>query len=210
MKTMGANFRAAYDFRSIRVGRTQLVVWLLKDVTTNDQKCIWWLILFDKSCIQTSGGERYFDAAARLSGTKKTADVRVSVDGMWQRSGVVTVISIDNGKILDVAIFSKSYKGCTSTKKFPHPTPYEAWKLSHNCILILPALPLDWTQQEELLRSLVHQKRCMDYITPFFMEMETARHIMLSKIYMVQLNLLRSLNVSFKKFKRTGRKTETH
>ena len=47
---------------------------------------------------------------ARLRGTEKTADVGVSVDGIWQkkgfssRLGVVTVISIDSGKVLDAAI----------------------------------------------------------------------------------------------------------
>ena len=62
-------------------------------------------------------------------------------------------------------------------------------------ILIIPALPLEWKQQE-LLRSLVHQKKSIDYITSFFMDMLTAWHILHSKIYMVQLNLSRSLNVS--------------
>ena len=62
-------------------------------------------------------------------------------------------------------------------------------------ILIVPALPLEWKQQE-LLRSLVHQKRSMDYITLLFMEMVTARHILLSKTYMVQVNLVRRSNVT--------------
>ena len=51
-------------------------------------------------------------------------------------------------------------------------------------ILIMPSL------------LLVYQKRSMDYITFLFMEILTAGHILLSKIYMVQVNLLRSLNVS--------------
>ena len=46
------------------------------------------------------------DAAARLRVNGKIADVRVSVDGTWQRKGlsstlgVVTVISIDRGKTI--------------------------------------------------------------------------------------------------------------
>ena len=62
-------------------------------------------------------------------------------------------------------------------------------------ILIIPALTLssEWKQQE-LLISLVHQKRNMDYITPLSMGMVTPKHILVSKIYMVQLNLLRSLS----------------
>ena len=63
------------------------------------------------------------DAVARLHGTEPNADVGVSVDGKCQRKGfssthgVVAAISIDNEKVLDVAILSKSCKGCTSMKK---------------------------------------------------------------------------------------------
>ena len=47
-------------------------------------------------------------ATGRLRGTEQTADVGVSVDDTWFSSalGVLTAISIDNGKVLDVAIFS--------------------------------------------------------------------------------------------------------
>ena len=81
------------------------------------------------------------DAATRLRGTNPIADVGVSVDGTWQRKGfsstlgVVTAISIDNGKVLNVAVLSKSCKGCTSMKKiaFSDPARYETSKLSYNC-----------------------------------------------------------------------------
>lgn len=55
--------------------------------------------------------------------SEDTSDVGVSIDGTWQRKGfsstlgVTTAISIDTGKVLDVAIMSKSCKGCTSMKK---------------------------------------------------------------------------------------------
>jgi len=61
------------------------------------------------------------DAAKTLRAGKETA-VGVSVDGTWQRKGfssklgVVTAISVDIGKVLDVAILSKSCKGCTKMK----------------------------------------------------------------------------------------------
>ena len=57
-------------------------------------------------------------------------DVGVSVDDRWKRKGfsstlgVVTAISVDNGKVLDVAIISKSCKCCTSTKKLPLLIPF--------------------------------------------------------------------------------------
>ena len=62
------------------------------------------------------------DAANELRGDKETADTLLSVDGTWQKNGfvsslgVVTAISVDNGKILDVSIMSRACKGCTSMK----------------------------------------------------------------------------------------------
>ena len=66
------------------------------------------------------------NAVVRLRGTEQTADVGVSVDGTCLRKGfsptlgVVRAISIDNGKVLDIAILSK---GCTSIKKFVSSDP---------------------------------------------------------------------------------------
>ena len=75
------------------------------------------------------GEKSMSNAAAILRGTEPTADVGVSVDGTWQRKGfsstvgVVATISIDNGKVLDVAILFKSWKGCTSMKKIASSDP---------------------------------------------------------------------------------------
>ena len=128
------------------------------------------------------------DAAASsllFAGTEQTANVGVSVDGKWQRKGfsstlgVVAAISIDNGRVLDVVILSKSYKGCTSMKKkmpllILLVMRYGSYLII--MILIIPTLPLKWKQQE-LLRSLVHQKKSMDYITLLCKEMVRARYI---------------------------------
>ena len=107
---------------------------------------------------------------------------------------VVTDISFSNGKVLDVVILSKE---CRNMKKLPLLILFVMIHISHLIIVILirPALLLEW-KQEELLISLVYQKRSIDYITLIFMETVTAKHILLSKIYMVQVNLLRILNVS--------------
>lgn len=80
-------------------------------------------------------------AAAQLRGDSVTADVGVSVDGTWQRkgftsmNGVVTAISVDNGKVLDTAILSKNCKGCTRMQhmKSTNPQAYDAWYANHNC-----------------------------------------------------------------------------
>ena len=106
----------------------------------------------------------------------------------------MTDISFSNGKVLDVVILSKE---CRNMKKLPLLILFVMIHVSHLIIVILirPALLLEW-KQEELLISLVYQKRSIDYITLIFMETVTAKHILLSKIYMVQVNLLRILNVS--------------
>ena len=53
----------------------------------------------------------------------------------------MTTISFDNGKVLDVAILSKSCRSCTSMKKIASSDPArcKTWKLSHIVILIIPA-----------------------------------------------------------------------
>lgn len=82
-------------------------------------------------------------AAAQLRGDSDTADVGVSVDGTWQRkgftsmNGVVTAISVDNGKVLDTAILSKNCKGCTRMQhtNSTNPEAYNAWYAGHKCSL---------------------------------------------------------------------------
>ena len=57
--------------------------------------------------------------ASKLRGATDTANVSVSVDGTWQRkgftslNGVISAISIDNGKVFDTASLSKSCEGYT-------------------------------------------------------------------------------------------------
>ena len=50
MKTMEINVRAVYSFWSIGVGHSHHQ-W--------QKKCIWWSVLFNQCCIQTSSGENY-------------------------------------------------------------------------------------------------------------------------------------------------------
>ena len=144
------------------------------------------------------------DAAARLRGTEQTADAGISVGGTWQRKvfsptlWIVTASSIHYTKLLDVAILSKSCKGCKRLQKnaSSDPAHFETWKLPHNCNLnYTGSSPGMEKKLQEKLRSLVHQKRSMDYITLLSMDIVTARHILMSKIYIAQVNLLRSLNV---------------
>ena len=62
------------------------------------------------------------------------------MDGTSQRKcfpttfRLLTVISINNGKGLEVAALCKSCRGCTGMKKiaFSYSACHETWKLSHN------------------------------------------------------------------------------
>ena len=74
--------------------------------------------------VDGDSGDEMLDVGVRVG------DVGVSVDDRWKRKGfsstlsVVTAISIDNEKVLDVAIISKSCKCYTSTKKLPLLIPF--------------------------------------------------------------------------------------
>jgi hypothetical protein len=68
-------------------------------------------------------------------------DTAVSCDGSWQRrgysslNGVVTAISMVNGKVLDIEAMSRACKGCLLKEKLKKTnlTSYEVWKSNHTC-----------------------------------------------------------------------------
>ena len=145
MKTMEINVRAVYGFRSIGVGHAPLTKFcgflnMLPPMTKHAYDGLSYSIKVASNQVVEKSVS---DAATRLRGTKKISDGGVSVDGTWQKKGfsstigIVTAISIDSGKVLDVTILSKSCKGCTSMKKIISSdlASYETWKLSHNCNL---------------------------------------------------------------------------
>ena len=142
MKTVEINVRAIYGYRRIRIGHTPLTklcgfLNMPPPMTKNAYDDLSYSI---KVASKQMAGKIMSDAVARLLGTEQTADVGVSIDGTWQTKnfsstpGIVTAISIDNGKDLDVAILSKSCKGCTSMKRTASSDTarYETCKLSHN------------------------------------------------------------------------------
>ena len=145
MKTMEINVRAVYAFRSIGVGYMPLtkLCGLLNMPAPMTKTGYEGLSNSIKVASKEVAEKSMSDAAAKLRGTKETADIGVSVDGTWQRKGfsstlgVVTAISVDSGEVLDVAIMSKSCKGCTAMKKIASTDParYQTWKLSHKCNL---------------------------------------------------------------------------
>ena len=73
--------------------------------------------------------------------TDGIVDTAVSVDGTWQKrgyssvNGAVAAISINTGRILDIAAFSRYWKGCISMERFQmsDPVKYANWKHAHHC-----------------------------------------------------------------------------
>ena len=63
----------------------------------------------------------------------------VSIDGTWQKrghashNGIVTVISLDSKKCLDVEVMSDKCTQCQKWKKKESDPRYEEWKATHNC-----------------------------------------------------------------------------
>ena len=142
------------------------------------------------------------DASAKLRVTEEPADVGVSVDDTWQRrflvnTGVVTAISIDSGKVLDVAILSKSCKSFTSMKKSvsSDPARYDILKLA-------PTFNLNYTGSSQEMETagatklfgLSKEKHGL-YYNSFCEDSDNKPYPAVKDIY-DQLNLLRSLNVS--------------
>lgn len=79
------------------------------------------------------------ESAGALEG--EVVDTEVSGDGSWQKrgyssnNGVVTVISLENGKVLDVEPMSKHCKACCLKEplKQSDPVMYANWRNSHVC-----------------------------------------------------------------------------
>ena len=86
-------------------------------------------------------------------------DIGVSLDGTWQRrgfsskNGAVAAISIDTGKVLDVACFPRYCQGCINMEiyKTSDPVRYEIWSVAHKCSInhagSSPAMEKEGVQQ---------------------------------------------------------------
>ena len=122
MQIMKINVKSVYGVRSIGVGHAPLFklcgfLNMPLPTTKNGYDDLSYSIKVPSKQVAEKSMS---DAAARLCGTEQAAYLRVSVDGTWQRKGfsstlrVVTSIYIDNGNTLNVAVLSKSCKGCAS------------------------------------------------------------------------------------------------
>ena len=63
----------------------------------------------------------------------------ISIDGTWQKrghashNGVVTAISLDTGKCLDVEVMSDKCQQCLKWNKKQNDPKYKEWKATHQC-----------------------------------------------------------------------------
>ena len=137
------NTRTVYTMRSCGQGYAGLerftsLMNLPKPMTPNNfDKIVDRLVVATKEVAE----ETMQDAATELKTDANVADVAVSCDGSWQKrgyssmNGVVTVISMKTGKILDIEPMSRVCKACglKETLKFDNPDQYEKWKADHIC-----------------------------------------------------------------------------
>lgn len=92
--------------------------------------------------VTTVAKETMLQAAKEIKGNSNNiVDTGVSTDGTWQRrgysslNGVVTTLSMDNGKVLDVEPMSRLCKQCQLRKdiKSKNSESYKNWYKSHSC-----------------------------------------------------------------------------
>ena len=140
------NTRAVYSMRACGQGYAGLenflsLMNLPKPMTPNNyDKIVNRLITVTKD----AADKTMQDACNELRGdstTNSTTDTAVSCDGSWQRrgysslNGVVTVISMSTGKILDIEAMSRACKACglKETMRINDPEAYNEWKENHVC-----------------------------------------------------------------------------
>ena len=138
------NTRAVYSMRACGQGYAGLekfasLMNLPKPMTSNNyDKIINKLIVATKDV----AGTTMSDACEELRGDSTgIVDAAVSCDGSWQRrgysslNGVVTTISMTNGKVLDIEPMSRACKACLlkETLKRNDPVAYKEWKSKHIC-----------------------------------------------------------------------------
>lgn len=136
------NRRLVYAMRSVGCGRSEAVKFssvmnmpppLVPNSYSSTVKII--------SSVVCTLAEEVMQSAAIEVKRKVGLECGVSGDGSWQRrgfsshNGVVTVISVDTGKILDTEVISKICHTCKAHEKDDvTTTQYATWKADHNAV----------------------------------------------------------------------------
>ena len=145
-KSYDVNRRAVYTMRAIGQGFAGLekftsLMNMPKPMTQrNYDKIVKTISRYTKEVAEETMAEAVEEVK---EGSIGVVDIGVSVDGSWQRrgysslNGVVTAISMTNGKILDCEPMSRICKACNLKNKLrkTNITAYENWKASHVCKL---------------------------------------------------------------------------
>ena len=147
-KAFDINKRSVYTFRALGQGHSGLkkftaLMNMPKPMAANNyDKLVSAISAVTKTvAVETmkDGVEQIREAAnAKIDSVIDTA---VSCDGSWQKrgyaslNGVVTIISLDNGKIIDIEPMSKNCKACCLKEPLKHsdPVSYANWRNSHIC-----------------------------------------------------------------------------
>ena len=138
------NRRMVYSMRSCRVGYAGMKKFttamnMPKPMTEN---CYERISKVTKKATKAVANKTMCDVAAEIKRDKAgIVDTCVSGDGTWQRrgysslNGVVAVISVDTGKVIDAEPMTRKCKGCERMQpvKKADPVSHDLWKANHTC-----------------------------------------------------------------------------
>nr|XP_047127825.1 uncharacterized protein LOC124808661 [Hydra vulgaris] len=163
-KSFDINTRAVYAMRSCGQGysgfsRFVSLMDMPKPMTAYNYNKI---VIKLTNAVKSVAEDTMMDAAQELKDLKSNfilnsipdhvlnvIDVAVSCDGTWQRrgyssnNGVVSVISMETGKVIDVEAMNKVCKACFHKEhlKKGNPLAYEIWHDKHKCTFNYQGLP---------------------------------------------------------------------
>ena len=135
------------------------------------------------------------DAAADLrsksnASEDEIADTAVSCDGTWQKrgysslNGVKAVISMDNGKVLDIEPMTRACKACSKYQQLKESSPeeYKIWK-EHKCPMNYSgsAANMECLGTKRIFSRSV-QNRKLRY-TDFYGDGDSKSHLAVKEIY---------------------------
>ena len=148
MRPFEINYRAVYALRSVGVGFNGLekvcgILNLPKPMTRNNYDNISNVLKDSAKCVAEKSMQNAvnelttFQRISYTTADGPVIDIGVSVDGSWQRrgysslNGVITAISIDSGKIVDVESMSRYCRLCQINKESLTIEDFEVWHKEH-------------------------------------------------------------------------------
>ena len=144
-KSFDINLRIVYTMRACGLGYagiqnfTSLMNMPSPMTANNYDKLVKIIAPIVKNVAMDTMSDAVEDLKDKVNNNNDILDTAVSVDGTWQRrgycslNGVVTAISVENGKVIDTEVMSRKCKACgiKDNIKNTNPEQYERWKASH-------------------------------------------------------------------------------